>query len=496
MSGSLASSVRQAVIWRSGSQIVAQLVAWGSTLAVVRILDPADYGLFALTQVVLAFLSFLNGYGFASSLIKEREIDRQMIRQAFGMLLLVNGAIALIQLAIAPLAAAWYRQPVVAELLRVQALIFLATPFIALPEVLLMRELDFRRPAMVNLAATAISAAVALTCALAGFGVWTLVYAPIAFFWSRAIGLTLAARFFVLPSFRFAGAGRMFRYGLAMLGSHLFWTIVTQSDVFIASRSLDPHQLGLYAEALFLTSIVASKFVPPLNEVAFPAYARLQDDRDVLTSSFLKAVRLIMLVTCPLYFGLAVVAGDAVAVVLGAKWAAMAPLVSVLALAMPALTLHILFAPALNAVGRPRISMEASLLGAVAMPLAFLVAIRWGAAGLAWAWLAVFPVVPLYAFLRAREPLGINAARLGAAIAPGLGAAVAMALPVYALGEAARRLGQPRAAGAARRRRRAGLRRDPLRRVARDAARAHRAGRPPPGAAGRSGRLSARPPIW
>jgi hypothetical protein len=34
------------------------------------------------------------------------------------MLLLVNGAIALIQLAIAPLAAAWYRQPVIAELLR------------------------------------------------------------------------------------------------------------------------------------------------------------------------------------------------------------------------------------------------------------------------------------------------------------------------------------------------------------------------------------------
>lgn len=433
MTASLASSVRQAVIWRSGSQIVAQLVAWGSTLAVVRILNPADYGLFAMTQVVLAFLSFLNGYGFASSLIQEREIDTTKIRQGFGMLLLVNGAIALIQLGLAPLAAAWYRQPVIAELLRVQALIFLATPFIALPEVLLMRELDFRKPAIVNLTATAISASVALGCALAGLGVWTLVYAPIAFFWARAAGLTLAARFFVLPSFRFAGAGAMFRFGLVVLGSHLFWTIVTQADVFIASRSLDAHQLGLYAEALFLTTIVASKFVPPLNEVAFPAYARLQDDMPTLTASFLKAVRLIMLVTAPLYFGLAVVAGDLVDVVLGAKWTAMAPLVSVLALAMPALTLHILFAPALNAVGQPRITMQASLLGAVVMSLAFFAAVPWGAAGLAWAWVVAFPVVPLFAFLRARGPLAITAAQLGAAIAPGLGAAVAMALPVYAL---------------------------------------------------------------
>ncbi|HYD23349.1 MAG TPA: lipopolysaccharide biosynthesis protein, partial [Croceibacterium sp.] len=430
----LGASIRRAVLWRSGSQVLAQLVAWGSTLAVVRILDPSDYGLFAMTQVVLAFLSFLNGYGFASSLIQDREVDRRKIRQAFGMLLLVNGAIALIQLGLAPLAAAWYRQPLVAELLRVQALIYLATPFIALPEVLLMRELDFRRPALVNLAATALSAAVALACALAGLGVWTLVYAPIAFFWARAIGLTLAARFFVLPSFRFAGAGRMFQFGMVMLGSHLFWTIVTQSDVFIASRSLDPHQLGLYAEALFLTTIVSAKFVPPLNEVAFPAYARLQDDRPLLAASFLKAVRLIMLVTCPLYFGLAAVAGDAVTVVLGAKWAAMAPLVAVLALAMPALTLHILFAPAVNAIGRPRITLQASLLGALLMPLAFLAGIRWGVAGLAWAWLLAFPAVPLLAFLKARKPLGITAAQLGAAIAPGLGAAAAMALPVHALG--------------------------------------------------------------
>jgi O-antigen/teichoic acid export membrane protein len=435
MSAALGQSVRKAVLWRSGSQIVAQTVAWASTLAVVRILDPSDYGLFAMTQVVLAFLSFLNGYGFAGSLIQERELDRHKIRQGFGLLLLVNGAIALIQLAGAPVAAAWYRQPIVADLLRVQALIYLATPFIALPEVLLMRELDFRRPALVTLAATVISAAVSLGCALLGFGVWTLVLAPIAFFWTRAVGLVFAARFFVWPSFRFAGAGNMLNFGLLMLGSHLFWTVLTQADVFVASRSLDPHHLGLYAEALFLTSLITYKFVPPLNEVAFPAYARIQHDRGQLGVAFLKAVRLIMLATCPLYFGLSTVAGDAVPLVLGAKWAAMSSLVSILALAMPAMTLHILFAPAVNGAGRPVISLQASLFGACLMALAFAVAIRWGATGLAVAWLAAFPLVPLFAFIRARSVLGISAPQLVTAVAPGVVASGAMALLVAGLGQ-------------------------------------------------------------
>ena len=123
--------VRSAVFWRSGSQIVSQLVMWGSTLAVIRILDPEDYGLFAMSQAILALLTFLNGYGFASALIQSDSVTPMRIRQAFGMLLLLNGGLALLQLAIAPLAAAYYQQPMVAEIMRVQALLYLATPFIA-----------------------------------------------------------------------------------------------------------------------------------------------------------------------------------------------------------------------------------------------------------------------------------------------------------------------------------------------------------------------------
>jgi len=434
MNRDLGDSVKRAVIWRSGSQILAQAIAWASTLAVIRILEPADYGLFAMTQVVLVFLNFLNGYGFAGSLIRESELTEQKIRQAFGLLLLVNGALALLQVGLAPIAAAYYRQPQVAALLRVQALIFLATPFISIPEVLLMRAMDFRRQALVNLAATLVSASVALGCALAGLGVWTLVFAPIALFWTRAVGLQAVTRARYRPSFRFAGTGPMVRFGLALLAGTFGWTVMTQADTFIAARRLSPDQLGLYAEGFFLTGLIASKFLPPLNEVAFPAYARMQQDRELLAASFLKAVRLIMLVTCPLYLGLSVVAPDAVMVALGDKWRQMAPLMTVLALAMPALTLHILFAPAVNALGHTRITMRSSLLGALIMPAAFFVGLDWGAMGLAYAWLLAFPLLPLTTFLQARSKLGLEARQLATAIAPGLLASLAMAAVVWLLG--------------------------------------------------------------
>ena len=60
--------------------------------------------------------------------------------------------LALAQVAIAPLVAAYYRQPEVARLLRVQALLYVTTPFIALPAALLGRAMDFRAQAKANMA--------------------------------------------------------------------------------------------------------------------------------------------------------------------------------------------------------------------------------------------------------------------------------------------------------------------------------------------------------
>ena len=429
------SRVRSAVIWRSGSQILAQIITWASTLLVIRLLDPADYGLFAMTQVVLSFLAFLNGWGFASALVQSDSVDPFRIRQAFGLLLLLNALLAAIQYFGAPVAAAYYGQPMVADLLRVQALMFLATPFIALPEVMMSRALDFRRQAIVNLLAALAGAGTALGCALAGYGVWTLVYAPIAMFWTRAIGLTLVARLLVWPSFDFRGCGQIVGFGSAVLFSQLFWLVQSQSDIFIAGARFDAHALGLYAEALFLAQIFMAKFVPPLNEVAFPAYARIKTDAAAVRWSFLKTVRILMLVAAPFYCGLAVVAGPMIDTLFGAKWLGMVPYIQLISLALILMTVQILFAPVTNALGKPSISMFTAMSGAVLFPVAFLIGARWGLIGMAWAWLVAAPLL-LVATARLSAPLiGVTLWDIARSMLPGLVPALVMAIGVGFAGQ-------------------------------------------------------------
>lgn len=429
----LAARIRQAVIWRSGSQIVAQLVQWAATFLVIRILQPADYGLYAMTGVMLAFLALLNGYSLASGLVRAPTVTSRQVAQVFGLLLLLNAALAGVQFAAAPLVAGYYREPAVAAMLRVQCLLYLFTPFTALPAALLAREMDFARQARVNIAAAVAGAAAALGGALAGWGVWTLVWAPIVLFGARALGMTIAAGGPVRPSFRFAGAGALLRYGGIATAAQLFWFLQTQADVVIAGRRFDAHAVGLYTTALFLTQIFQNKVVPPLNEVAFSAYARLESNdgkAGAIGRAWLGSATAILAAALPVYFGMAATAEPLVRVALGEHWLGAAPLVRALGLAMPFMTLYVVIAPATDAAGRPGIGVRAAAIGAVVLPVAYLLAVAWGPVGLAAAWLLTQPLMLWLLARRALPVLGLTMRQVTASLGPVARAGVAMACAV------------------------------------------------------------------
>ena len=143
------------------------------------------------------------------------------------------------------------------------------------------------------------------------------MFAPIVLFTVRAVGMTIAARSLVWPSFDFRGAGHLAKYGGVMAAGQLFW--------FAAEPVRRVHRRAHFSRArtrhlhdrLFLTQIFVSKFVPPLNEVAFSAYARIQHDDEAVATAFVRATRIIMVAALPFYLGLAATAEPLVLTMLG-----------------------------------------------------------------------------------------------------------------------------------------------------------------------------------
>lgn len=434
------SRVRTAVAWRWGAQVAGQIITWTSTIMVVRLLAPEDYGLFAMSQVVITALAFLNGASFATSLVQTDRIDDRRIAQVFGLLLVFAVLLAGAQFMLAPKAAAWFKEPLLTEMLRVQAIIFLTVPFTALPSELLARRLDYRKQGQVNIVSAVVGATLALILAWRGLGVWALVYAPIAMFVTRAIGMTLAARLRVRPVFDPRGAWDLVTFGGTLTLCQLFWIIQSQSDIVIAGRVFDTHDLGLYSEALFLTLIVTARFIPPLNEVALSAYSQLHRAGRPLGPYFLRTARVVMMVCAPVYVGLALTSENAILALFGEKWRAMAPIVGGLALVMPAFALHLICSPVTNAMGRPRVYLATSMAGAMIMPAAFLWSVHggfWGegggATGLVRAWWVAAPLLCAVTLSLTLPRIGVSPLLLANELIPTALACCAMALSVLAI---------------------------------------------------------------
>lgn len=428
-----ADRVRSAVYWRWGSQVLMQLITWTTTIMVVRLLDPKDYGLFAMTQAVNTALNFLNGYSYGTSLIQAKDVDERRVGQVFGLLLASNLVLAAAQLLAAPHAAAYYNQPMVGDLLQVQALIYLTTPFIALPSSLLARRLDFKQQAHVNLYTAITGAGVSLVLAWLGFGVWTLVWAPIAMYGVRALGLTIAAGGVPRPVFDFRGAGDIVGFGTALTVSQLFWIVQSQSDIVIAGRSFSPHELGLYSESLFLVLIFTGRFLPGLNEVALAAFAELKNAGKPIGPAFVSGMRMIMLIAAPFYIGISLVADPLVRLFFGPKWLEMIPTVAGLAAVMPLMAMQIACSPATNALGRPGIYVGTSIAGAVIMPACFLYGVTSGAPGLVTAWHIAAPLLLAATLGWTLPAVGARLRDLALAMLPVITACAAMVIGVKLL---------------------------------------------------------------
>ncbi len=92
-----------------------------------------------------------------------------------------------------------------------------------------------------------------------------------------------------------------------------------------------------------------------------------------------------------------------------------------------------MFAPVSNALGRPGTTARVAAVGAVLMPISFLIGIRFGAIGLAWAWLGAFPILTAITARLAGAPMGLRLVDVVRAAAPALGCSVLMAGVVMAV---------------------------------------------------------------
>ena len=395
-----------ALKWTAGTRVLGQSASWAVTLILFRILSPADYGIMALVSVVVSIVSSVAEFGVGASLVQARQLEAAILRRVTGFVWLLHLALGILLAALAPVAAWGFAEPRLTRLLQVASLQFLFIALGSVPQALALRALNLKWLSRVELT-TGIAASLAtLALALYGLGVWALVLGSLFGTALRAVVLVSGGES-VWPDFRIRGIGSHLDYGAKYSSGHLIWLVINQSDVLLGSRLMSREALGVYSVSLHLATLPMSKMMGVINQVAFPAVARLQDDPERLKRRLLQACGLLMVVTVPLLWGVASVASELVDLALGPNWAAAARPLQLVALMVPLRVLGGIFNTAVTGVGQAGAALSNTVATAIVWPICFMVGAFWGAEGLAASWLVAIPTTFLLNFPRTSASVGV-----------------------------------------------------------------------------------------
>jgi exopolysaccharide (amylovoran) exporter len=299
-----------------------------------RFLTPAEFGVLAIVNVMLAVVTAFQDLGLSSYCVHLGDVPRRSHSTLFWISTALGGLGAVVVYAIATPVAGFYEMPALVPLLELLAVNFFLIGVGGQYQANYIRVFQATRLAQIELGARLVGLGVALTLLAAQWGPRAIVTGMLVF---AATKLALMAAFASRdwhPGLLFdrALAPRALRYGAFQTGTQLVSQLRMQADQLIVGKALGAEMLGVYALAKDLIGYPLRFVQPLMARLTLPTLAFHQHDSGALRVEFVRGLRTTAIFCGAIYALLALLAPWVVEILYGDGFAAVAKLVPLMTL--------------------------------------------------------------------------------------------------------------------------------------------------------------------
>jgi len=424
----LGRTAARAVMWNYLSFASGKLLVLATMAVLARLLTPQEFGIVAFAMVAVNWLGVLKDLGLGGAIIQRREDTEEAAQTVYVLNLAMSALLTAGTALAAPAVAAFFREPLVVPILRVLAFTFLIQALGAVHVVLLRRNLDFRRKLVPDVGQAVVKGIASVAFALAGFGVWALV-------WGQLIGALASSilAWRVLPwKPRFRLHRRLVRplvhFGMPLMLVEIQAAVWSNLDYLVVGRMLGDTALGVYTLAYRLPELLILSIWRVLGAAIFPFFSSIQRFPDLIRKGFLATIRYSQIAVVPLCVGLFITAGPAVEVLFGEQWHAAIPVLRLLAVFALVGSIGVNIGDVYKAIGRPDLLAKLAFLELALLTPALILGARHGLIGIAAAHAVVAAIDTAIRLTVARRFVSVTFRDIGRQLLPSLLAGAALAV--------------------------------------------------------------------
>lgn len=337
---SLKNKARSGILWSVGEQFSVKFISLIISLILARILSPAEFGLIAMLSVFLAIGTSLMESGLTSSLIRTQGADQRDYSTVFFFNLMGSVVVYGILFVTAPLIADFYRQPLLAGIVRLYGLSIVISAFFSVQNTLLTKEMKFKIQTIIQIPSVLIGGCLGILLAYLGYGPWSIV-------WMNLLNICVSTvlhwylspwrPLFIFDRKRFQ---YHFRFGYKMTLSGMLDTLYKNIYTIIIGRFFAAAQLGFYSRAESLSQLPVGIISSSINKVTYPMFSMISDDDVRLKMVYKKLMQQVLFWNAPILILLALVAHPLIELLLTEKWLPSVPYFQILCLAGILYPLH------------------------------------------------------------------------------------------------------------------------------------------------------------
>ncbi len=292
----------------TGRGFLLNIIAQTSFVFLLAFLNQDQLGTFGVVSAAVSFVTYFSDIGLAAALIQKKEkITRLELNTTFTVQQFLIISLLIIIFALSPQIAKTYNftQDGLMLLYAVSISLFLAS-LKSIPTIRLERKLQFGKLAIPDIVEALVYNIVLVFAASKGLGIRSFTYAVLA----RGI-IGVFVMYWISPwrpgfAFSRQALKGLFKFGVPYQFNTFLSVLKDQGVRLVLGSTIGLGGVGLLTTAEKFSQLPLRLFMDSVTKVTFPAFSRMQDEKDDLARVVTRSILFLTFLTFPILVGIVV----------------------------------------------------------------------------------------------------------------------------------------------------------------------------------------------
>jgi PST family polysaccharide transporter len=361
-----------------------QGVAYFAFLVLSFILEPKHFGVLAMAMAWIGFVNVFAEIGFGAAIIQKDQIHNGHLNTTFFVNVAIGLVLLLVGIGLSWVAAWFFKTPEVQPVLAALSFGFLINALSLTQVAYLQRNLQFKKLAIRDLAASVLGGLMAVFLAINGFGVWSLVFQSLTVYAVSSILIWCYSSWRPgVKDVSILHLKDLWSFSSKIFQFNIFKYFAQNTDQVLVGYFLDSTAMGYYTFAFRIVIFPFTTFVGSIGGYLFSKYARMQYDVASIKDNFFKVFKIFNSLICPLLIVLAFWGHVYIPMIFGERWNQSLEIFPVLALVAFLQTNISPIGNLMKALNKPDWLLKWSILITALVCITFLGGAKYGLYGIA-----------------------------------------------------------------------------------------------------------------